>query len=399
MKFLSVLIKPASSLCNLRCRYCFYEDVSRQREQMSYGVMTKGVMKHLIDRIFEAVDEDGTVVFAFQGGEPTLAGLSYYREFVVYVDSKKKNRTICYVLQTNGTLLDDEWGVFFRENQFLVGVSLDGYESNTNEFRIDSEGSGIYRNIMNGIDVLRRYGVEFNILAVITQKLSKHAKAFYSFLKNQGFSYVQCIPCLGELHCKTEYQLRPDGYAKFYKTLYDLWLEDYRKGEYRSISLFDNILLMLTDRVPNQCGMLGSCNMQFVVEADGSVYPCDFYVLDEYCCGNVVEHSVEEIGNSDGWKRFWEKKNKTERSCEVRSGKYAEVGVNANRGVICGKMGVPIENFWSMHIRHCRLLHEKYKKTGFARFLYFFLKSPFCHSFDRGSIFGRSHICNFFELS
>ena len=316
MKFLSVLIKPASSLCNLRCRYCFYEDVSRQREQMSYGVMTKGVMKHLIDRIFEAVDEDGTVVFAFQGGEPTLAGLSYYREFVVYVDSKKKNRTICYVLQTNGTLLDDEWGVFFRENQFLVGVSLDGYESNTNEFRIDSEGSGIYRNIMNGIDVLRRYGVEFNILAVITQKLSKHAKAFYSFLKNQGFSYVQCIPCLGELHCKTEYQLRPDGYAKFYKTLYDLWLEDYRKGEYRSISLFDNILLMLTDRVPNQCGMLGSCNMQFVVEADGSVYPCDFYVLDEYCCGNVVEHSVEEIGNSDGWKRFWEKKNKTERSCE-----------------------------------------------------------------------------------
>ena len=152
MKFLSVLIKPASSLCNLRCRYCFYEDVSRQREQMSYGVMTKGVMKHLIDRIFEAVDEDGTVVFAFQGGEPTLAGLSYYREFVVYVDSKKKNRTICYVLQTNGTLLDDEWGVFFRENQFLVGVSLDGYESNTNEFRIDSEGSGIYRNIMNGID-------------------------------------------------------------------------------------------------------------------------------------------------------------------------------------------------------------------------------------------------------
>ena len=190
MKFLSVLIKPASSLCNLRCRYCFYEDVSRQREQMSYGVMTKGVMKHLIDRIFEAVDEDGTVVFAFQGGEPTLAGLSYYREFVVYVDSKKKNRTICYVLQTNGTLLDDEWGVFFRENQFLVGVSLDGYESNTNEFRIDSEGSGIYRNIMNGIDVLRRYGVEFNILAVITQKLSKHAKAFYSFLKNQGFSYT-----------------------------------------------------------------------------------------------------------------------------------------------------------------------------------------------------------------
>ena len=155
---------------------------------MSYGVMTKGVMKHLIDRIFEAVDEDGTVVFAFQGGEPTLAGLSYYREFVVYVDSKKKNRTICYVLQTNGTLLDDEWGVFFRENQFLVGVSLDGYESNTNEFRTDSEGSGIYRNIMNGIDAFETIWGRIQYFSSDHTEIIQACKgAFIQFFKNQGF--------------------------------------------------------------------------------------------------------------------------------------------------------------------------------------------------------------------
>ncbi|MBS6519882.1 MAG: SPASM domain-containing protein [Clostridiales bacterium] len=316
MKFLSLLIKPASSLCNLNCLYCFYEDVSSKRIQSSYGIMKKEIMEKLIDRVFDAVNEDGMVVFAFQGGEPMLAGLSYYREFVTYVNESKGNRTIRYALQTNGTLLNDEWGMFFQENQFLIGVSLDGYESNTNEFRVDAHGKGMYGDIMSGIDVLKRYGVEFNILAVITQKLSKHAKAFYSFLKSQTFSYVQCIPCLGKLHCETEHQLRPDGYVRFYKTLYDLWLEDYKRGEYMSISLFDNILLMLTDRMPNQCGMLGSCNMQFVVEADGSVYPCDFYVLDEYCCGNVLENSVQEIGNSVAWKYFFEQKNKTGKCCK-----------------------------------------------------------------------------------
>lgn len=315
MRFLSLLIKPASSLCNLRCRYCFYEDVSKHRERPSYGVMEIATMEKLIDRVFEAVDEDGTAVFAFQGGEPTLAGLSYYRNFVAYVLEKKGNRKIQYALQTNGTLLTEEWGSFFRENHFLVGVSLDGYESNTNECRIDSGGKGMYGEIMKGIEILKKHKVEFNVLAVITEKLSKHAKAFYSFLKSQKISYVQCIPCLGELQCENQYQLRPDGYVRFYKTLYDLWLKDYQRGEYMSISLFDNILLMLTDRMPNQCGMLGSCSMQFVVEADGSVYPCDFYVLDEYCCGNIFENSVEEIGKSKSLQRFFEKRNKTGRCC------------------------------------------------------------------------------------
>lgn len=315
MKFLSVLIKPASSMCNLKCRYCFYEDVSRQRETMSYGVMEEVVMKKLIERVFEAVEHDGTVTFAFQGGEPVLAGLAYFEAFVDYVNAGKKQRNIHYAFQTNGTMLDEEWGAFFQKHHFLVGISLDGYESNTNYFRIDSEGNGKYKDIMDGIAILKKYNVEFNILAVITQKLAKHAKAFYHFVRAQGFTHVQCIPCLGELGSQTEYQLRAGEYAKFFKTLYEMWFEDYRNGTYMSISLFDNLLRMLADQAPNQCGMLGFCSMQFVVEADGSIYPCDFYVLDTYCCGNILENSLAEIGNSSGWKKFSEEKNKIRSVC------------------------------------------------------------------------------------
>lgn len=316
MKYLSFLIKPASSLCNLRCTYCFYKDVSSRREIVSYGIMDEHIMRTLIDRAFEVIDDDGELTFAFQGGEPTLAGIDYYKTFTGYVEKKRTNQKICYALQTNGTLLDDEWGEFFSKNQFLIGVSLDGYEANTNQFRVDSEGRGMYNRILQGIEVLKRHQVDFNILSVITQKLSKHPKAFYKYMKSQGFGYIQCIPCLGELDGNTEQELNPDGYLRFYKELYELWAEDYRQGDYVSITLFDNLMLMLNDRPPQQCGMLGFCSAQFVVEADGSVYPCDFYVLDEYCCGNIIDNSIEELAINDMMQGFLKEEKKAHKICE-----------------------------------------------------------------------------------
>lgn len=236
------------------------------------------------------------------------------------MNEKKTNQTIHYCIQTNGTLLDDKWAEFFYRNQFLTGISLDGYESNTNRFRVDRGGNGKYEQIMAGIDILRTYGVEFNILAVITQQLSRHPKAFYRFLKSHGFRYVQCIPCLGELGAEagdSEYELQPDGYLRFYKGLYELWAEDYRQGDYMSVTLFDNLMLMLHDRPPQQCGMLGFCSVQFVVEANGNVYPCDFYVLDEYCCGNLAEKSVTELAVCETMKRFLHETKKSYPICET----------------------------------------------------------------------------------
>ena len=340
MKYLSFLVKPASSLCNLKCPYCFYEDVSKRRERSCSGKMQPEMMQILIDRAVAETDMDAEVAFAFQGGEPMLAGLDYYRRFTAYVRKKKGRRTVRYAIQTNGTLIDETWAKFFAEEQFLVGVSLDGYESNTNRFRLDKKGKGMYAQIMQGIRLLEQFKVDYNILTVLTPRLAAHPEAYYHFLKDQGFSYVQCIPCLGELpeqrkvpageHYEesgerkknavgagNEQELKPKQYAEFYKRFYRLWLDDYVRGDYRSVTLFDNLLLMLTDRPPQQCGMLGFCTAQLVVEADGSVYPCDFYVLDEYCCGNLKDHTLQEILYSGTMQKFLREAKETKKICET----------------------------------------------------------------------------------
>ena len=316
MKYLSFLIKPASSLCNLRCTYCFYQDVSNRRDVKSYGIMEKETMKTLIDRATEAVDEDGILNFAFQGGEPTLAGLQYFYDFVHYVEQKTTNQRVYYSLQTNGILLDEQWAEFFKKNQFLVGVSLDGYESNTNYFRKDQKGKGSYEQVMKGIGYLKKYHVQYNILTVLTNRLAKHPQAFYKFIKDQNFPFVQCIPCLGELGQSDGFQLTLDSYVNFYKKVYDLWLQDYIHGEYRSIYLFDNLLLMLCDRPPQQCGMLGFCNVQFVAESNGNIYPCDFYVLDQYYLGNIKEQTIEEILKSKNLEIFIKEEKRSSPLCK-----------------------------------------------------------------------------------
>ena len=316
MKYLSFLIKPASSLCNLCCTYCFYQDVSSRREVKSYGIMEKETMEILIDRAIEASDDDGVLNFAFQGGEPTLAGIGYFRAFVQYLEKKKTNQTIYYSLQTNGILIDEQWASFFKTNQFLVGVSLDGYEANTNYFRKDEQGKGVYDRIMKGIECLKKYQVPYNILTVLTNRLARHPNAFYKFVKKQNFPFIQCIPCLGELGEAGGFQLTQDSYVEFYKKIYELWIQDYMQGEYRSIYLFDNLLLMLCDRPPQQCGMLGFCNVQFVVESNGNVYPCDFYVLDQYYIGNVKENKIEEILKNKNLERFIKEEKRSSSICK-----------------------------------------------------------------------------------
>ena len=316
MKNLSFLIKPASSMCNLACHYCFYYDVSNHREEKSYGFMEEGVMEQLIDRAFEAIDADGVLTFAFQGGEPLLAGIKYFQKFTRYVEYKRTNQQVHYSLQTNGTLLDEEWGRFFLNFNFLIGLSLDGYEGNTNKFRVDKQGKGVYSQIKRGLYILKKYKITYNVLSVITKKLSGHGEGFYSFLKREGITHVQCIPCLGGLEAPYEQEMKAEDYLRFYKDLYRIWLQDFNRGEYISISLFDQIFLMLSDSPPIQCGMLGFCSPQMVVEANGNVYPCDFYVLDQYCCGNVCENSIEEIIENEHMKTFLSERAKMTPVCE-----------------------------------------------------------------------------------
>lgn len=295
MKSISVLIKPASSLCNLRCRYCFYADIAENREIPSTGIMKEETADKLIERIAEVLEEKGTANISFQGGEPTVAGLDYFIHFAEKMKAYPGIR-VNYSLQTNATLITEEWAEFFHENSFLIGVSLDGYKLNMDQFRFDAEHNSVFDRIMDSIKLLRRYKVDFNILTVVTADLSAHARGLFRFYKEQKFDYVQLIPCLPGFHTEADlFALTPDQYASFYIEFFDEWYREVQKGHVINISLFDNIYGMLQGQMPYQCGMLGRCSVQFVIEANGDVYPCDFYCLDEYRLGNLCDLSFPEL--------------------------------------------------------------------------------------------------------
>ena len=310
MKRISFLIKPASSLCNMRCRYCFYADVAEHREVANLGVMQRDTMEALIDRAL-GLAPDADITFAFQGGEPTCAGLEFFQAFTAYVDERRERQTIHYALQTNGLAIDGTWAAFLAEHGFLVGVSLDGYRDMHDGLRPDARGGGTFKRVLAAVRELERAGVEYNVLTVLTAKLARHPQQLYRFYKQQGFRYVQLIPCLPGLDEGTDraapedpFALTPEAFASFYKVLFRLWLDDYRRGEIMSVTLFDNVIPLFAGYPPQQCGMLGACAPQFVVEGNGDVFPCDFYVLDRYRCGNVATDTLEDMVTCEAMQTF-----------------------------------------------------------------------------------------------
>ena len=211
-KHVSFLIKPASSACGMRCRYCFYRDVADHREQTVAPRMTPETSHAIIDKAF-ALAPDAQVTFAFQGGEPTVAGLPFF--------------------------------------------------------------------------------------------LARHPQQAFGFLLREKVDYVQYIPCLPSLGEGTSpWSLAPHAFAGFYRALLDQWLRELARGHYISVGLFDDIMAMSLGRMPVQCGMLGQCAPQLVVEGNGDVYPCDFYALDEWRCGNVRTDSLEDLVSCDAVRRF-----------------------------------------------------------------------------------------------
>lgn len=294
---LSILLKPASSACNLCCSYCFYADEAGARSVPNYGLMPEAVSHALIEKAVKAAE--GSVAFLFQGGEPTLAGPDFYRDFATHVKkTAPPGLTVQYALQTNGTLLDGEWCRFFRENQFLVGLSLDGSRECHDRFRRDGAGKGTYDRVLRAARLLERAGVEYNVLTVVTGYLARHIQSVFKALCKEGFRFQQYIPCLdplGEARGAQDFSLSPEQYEEFLKTLFDLWYRELERGRYWSIRYFDNLVWMLDGHAPEQCSMRGRCGVQYLVEADGSVYPCDFYGLDRYRLGTVLENAWEDL--------------------------------------------------------------------------------------------------------
>ena len=308
MKSLNLLIKPASSLCNLRCRYCFYEDEANNRTQHSMGIMQDALAEALISQTFDAIAPEGSVSFAFQGGEPTVAGLAFFRRFVALVDRYRPPKvSVQYAIQTNGMALDAAWAVFLKENHFLVGLSLDGVRAVHDAFRVDPAGQGTWQRVLRAKALLDRYGVPYNALCVVTGPCAEKPEQVYRSLKALGFRYLQFIACLdpiGQEKGKQPWSLTPEAYGKFLCRVFDLWYQDWAAGDYHSVRLFEDYVHILLDDRSGTCATCGKCGTYLVVEGDGSAYPCDFFVLDAWRLGSLQETPVSKLMESEKAKEF-----------------------------------------------------------------------------------------------
>ena len=299
---LSIMVKPVSGACNMRCGYCFYRDVSSRREKENMGKMSPETLEALIRRAFAYAD--GSVSFAFQGGEPTLAGLSYFQDAVrLQKKYNARNVAVHNAIQTNGYDLTDGMISFFAENGFLVGVSLDGDRECHDRMRLDREGNGTWERVQRNIERMARAGCMVNILTVVNRYVAQRPKETWEALS--GYGYLQFIPCLDDMdQAPSPHSLTAEDYGRFLIGTFDLYEKAWRAGRPVSVRNFDNYIGMLLGQPPENCAMGGQCGVYYLIEADGSVYPCDFYVLDEHRMGNINVDSFHRLAVSPVAERF-----------------------------------------------------------------------------------------------
>ena len=316
MENISLLIKPSSSLCNMRCKYCFYADVSNNRLVKSYGMMTLETLELLVKKALSECT--GICSFGFQGGEPTLAGLGFYKKLIDFQKEYNVNHIkINNSIQTNGITINEEWAVFLKENNFLAGLSLDGYSDVHNSLRVDANNEYTYNRVMKAAALFNKYGVEYNILCVVNNFVAKHSERIIQFFEKNNFRYLQFIPCIDDLDANKEnYSLDNKRYLDFLKITFNHYYYDVMSGNAISIRNFDNWIGILMGRPPESCGMLGRCGCYFTVEGDGSVYPCDFYVLDKWRLGLLTENTFAEMLAGKTSKEFIESSTPVDEKCK-----------------------------------------------------------------------------------
>ena len=306
----------------MRCRYCFYRDVSSHRAEASFGVMQGETVAALVRKTLEYA-QGGTVTYAFQGGEPLMAGEAFFRTFTETVNRcNTLHSPICYSLQTNGTLLTESLCQYFGENHYLIGVSLDGPRSLHDANRVFPDG-GSFDRVMEGIALLRKHGVMFNILVVMTSRTAQAFPKLRLFFENCQLDDLQFIPCLepfGAEPFSTEFAMSNGEYVKVNRMLFDWYLERNRFGRKLSVRHIDNLMRMLNGYLPEMCGAMGYCTGQLVVEGNGNCYPCDFYCDDAHLLGNIRTASLEEMSNCPVMRKFVEESYSVDeicRSCPV----------------------------------------------------------------------------------
>lgn len=296
MRGLTIMVKPVSSSCNMRCRYCFYENVAASRTEPSMGVMDTDTLEVLVRRAMHYAD--GPVSFAFQGGEPTLAGTQFYEKLIAFQKRyNSRNLPIQNAIQTNGYHLDDDLAALLAKERFLVGVSLDGTAQTHDLLRRDAQGRPTSGAVTATIAKLRRLHIDFNILCVVNRYVAERPKETFRALRQYG--YIQYIPCLDPFDgTQSDYSLTEELYTQFLKKSFDLYAQEMENGRFVSIRNFDNYLAIIAGRQSENCAMGGRCARYYLIEANGNVYPCDFYVLDQWCMGNIRSDSFFRLEKS-----------------------------------------------------------------------------------------------------
>ena len=333
-----VMTKPVGPLCNLDCKYCFYLEKENLYPRKTDWHMPDDVLESYIRQYIEA--QDGELVsFAWQGGEPTLLGVDYFRKVVDLQKQFADGKRIENAFQTNGVLLDDAWGEFLAENKFLVGLSIDGPRELHDYYRVDKGGAPSFDHVMRGRDFLKKHGVDFNTLTVVNRKNSRRPLEVYRFLKEIGSGFLQFIPIVERIADKpdtnglvllgpadeaaakvSDWSVESQQFGKFLCTIFDEWVRQ-DVGRY-FVQIFDVALESWLGMQQGVCVFRETCGVALAIEHNGDLYSCDHYVYPENRLGNILEHPIESLVGSPQQRKFGADKRDSLprycRECEVR---------------------------------------------------------------------------------
>jgi len=308
----SILIKPAGPDCNARCDYCFY---GRAAEHFTPGPhrMSDEVLRVLIRKML-ALDLPVTQ-FAWQGGEPMLMGLEFFQRAVAYqMEFGRGGRRVSNALQTNGLLIDEAWAEFLAKYKFLLGVSLDGPADVHNRHR----GEGSFQKVLAGTKVLERHGVEYNILATVNRTTQSQGRRIYQWFREQGFRYLQFIPIVetDEAGRPLPFAVTPEGYGEFMCEVFDAWRAEDGPGKVY-VRCFESLLCHLAGQPAGNCILGDCCDHYLVIEHNGDVFPCDFFVRSDLRIGSILESDFDELADKPLRRAFAAAKAEFDPACRT----------------------------------------------------------------------------------
>lgn len=287
-----VMAKPASSRCNLNCRYCFYLDKPEQ-PMMDDATLEAFICQQI------AAQPGNDVQFAWQGGEPTLCGVDFFRRVVALQQRYGQGKNIQNAFQTNGMLINDEWCRFFRDNGWLVGVSLDGPPDLHDAYRVSRSGNPTQRKVTAAIEKLRVHQVSFNLLTVVNRLNSQQPEAVYRYLRALGTPFLQFIPLVEHENPES---VTDKQWGEFLKAVFDIWVREDIGRVF--VQLFDSTLGVWSGYPSQMCSLAECCGHAFALEANGDVYQCDHFVYPDYRLGNIHQTSLMALNRSEAAKRF-----------------------------------------------------------------------------------------------